>query len=602
MCLVADGGLRWKGGAGRMAHENGGGRYALDAGRTLGQYRVLKPLGKGGMGEVYLVEHDILRTRHALKLLPAERAQTAGFLQRFRDEARVMAQLRHPGIVHVTHADICDGHHYLVMDFVAADSGGTPFDMQEALDAAPECRLDADVAARLAIGICEAVGHAHAQGVVHRDLKPANVLLTSRNLAKAEARVADFGLARLVGEDWLRSVIDVSLRQSMSLGAMPTMAGARDERNSTGAILGTYEYMSPEQRDGGEVDHRSDIYALGVMLYRMVTGRRLSGRAKAASRLVPGLSPDWDTVIDACLEDEPVDRPESLAAVAAALRKASTASRASVSGRPVKAAVPPAVRRDRTAVQNVDMPMRSPKQGDSMAVDLGGGVKLELVWVEPGTFEMGANDGVSVEKPVHRVTLTKGYWMGKYEVTQEQWERVMGSNSSYFKGAQNPVEKVSWADCQKFIQKLNGRAEGSGSTPTGHAYRLPTEAEWEYAARGGAASRGFTYAGGNSLDEVAWYSGNSGSKTHPVGQKKANELGLYDMSGNVWEWCQDWYGDYPSKTATDPTGPASGSLRVRRGGSWISATAGCRGAGRSRLSPSHASLHLGFRVALAPVP
>jgi formylglycine-generating enzyme required for sulfatase activity/tRNA A-37 threonylcarbamoyl transferase component Bud32 len=304
-----------------MVNANEGGRYALDAGRTLGQYRVIKSLGKGGMGEVYLVEHEILRTRHALKLLPGERAQSSGFLQRFRDEARVMAQLRHPGIVHVTHADISDGHHYLVMDFVAADSDGTPYDLEEALAAAPEGRLPPDVAARLAIGICAAVGHAHAQGVIHRDLKPANVLLTSRDLTQAEVRVADFGLARLVGEDWLRSVINNSLRESMSLiGDTPSLVGAgRESRNTTGAILGTYEYMSPEQREGGDVDERSDIYALGVMLYRMVTGKRLVGRAKAASRLVEGLDPAWDEVIDACLEENVEDRPPNMGVVRGAL-------------------------------------------------------------------------------------------------------------------------------------------------------------------------------------------------------------------------------------------------------------------------------------------
>ena len=166
-----------------------------------------------------------------------------------------------------------------------------------------------------------------------------------------------------------------------------------------------------------------------------------------------------------------------------------------------------------------------------------------MVYVEGGTFMMGAtseqgSDAYDREKPAHQVTLSS-FSIGKYEVTQEEWEAVMGSNPSYFKGKKLPVEKVSWDNCQKFIRKLNKL--------TGKQFRLPTEAEWEYASRGGSMSRGYKYAGGNDLGSVAWYDGNSDNKTHEVGKKQPNELGLYDMSGNVWEWCQDWYWDWYGK-------------------------------------------------------
>ena len=302
-----------------MTGGGGSGLFTLKAGASLGQYRVLEPLGKGGMGEVYLVEHQILRTRYALKLLPDDRAGSAGFLDRFRDEARVMANLQHSGIVHVTHADVTNAHHYLVMDFIDAGDG-KPYDLEDALANAPDGRLDPETVARLTIGICEAVGHAHKQGVVHRDLKPANVLLTSRDLSRAEVRVADFGLARLVGEDWLRSVVDASMRQSISIGGVKTDAVPRSERSSTGSILGTYEYMSPEQRDGRDADERSDIYALGVMLYRMLTGKRLMGMAKPASKFVSGLDVKWDELIEACLEEAPENRASAMVTVAESLR------------------------------------------------------------------------------------------------------------------------------------------------------------------------------------------------------------------------------------------------------------------------------------------
>lgn len=221
------------------------------------------------------------------------------------------------------------------------------------------------------------------------------------------------------------------------------------------------------------------------------------------------------------------------------------------------------------------------------------GVTFTMISVQGGTFQMGAtseqqnpdDDG----KPVHTVTLSD-YSIGETEVTQELWMAVMGSNPSYFSGTNLPVEFVSWNYCQDFIKKLNGL--------TGANFRLPTEAEWEYAARGGNKSRQTQYAGSNNIDEVAWYINNSGSKTHAVKTKQPNELGLYDMSGNVWEWCQDWYGSYSNSSQTNPKGPSSGSDRVRRGGSWGSLARTCRTAIRFYDTPTYRSSHLGLRLAL----
>ena len=217
-----------------------------------------------------------------------------------------------------------------------------------------------------------------------------------------------------------------------------------------------------------------------------------------------------------------------------------------------------------------------------------------MVSVEGGTFWMGGtseqgSDAYDDEKPTHQVTLSS-FSIGKYEVTQEEWQAVMGSNPSNFKGARLPVECVSWEDCQEFIRRLNQL--------TGKRFRLPTEAEWEYAARGGNRSRGYKYAGSDNLSSVAWYTDNSGSATHPVGQKSPNELGLYDMSGNVWEWCQDWYGSYSSGSQTNPAGPNSGSRRVCRGGCWNSSARYCRSSRRNYYTPSYRNGSLGLRLAL----
>jgi len=224
------------------------------------------------------------------------------------------------------------------------------------------------------------------------------------------------------------------------------------------------------------------------------------------------------------------------------------------------------------------------------------GVTFTMVKVKAGKFTMGAtseqgNDAWSNEWPAHKVKLTKDYYIGQTEVTQALWQAVMGSNPSKFKGDNLPVETVSWDDCQKFISKLNSL--------TGSKFRLPTEAEWEYAARGGNKSRGYKYSGSNSIDDVVWYTKTTNDKgTKPVATKTANELGLYDMSGNVWEWCNDWYEDYSSSAQTDPTGPTSGSYRVWRGGYWGSSARICRVAYRSYYSPSSRYNILGLRLAL----
>ena len=222
------------------------------------------------------------------------------------------------------------------------------------------------------------------------------------------------------------------------------------------------------------------------------------------------------------------------------------------------------------------------------------GVRYEMVWVRGGTFRMGATseqsgDEEDDEKPVHRVTLS-GYFIGKTEVTQALWKAVMGSNPSYSKGNNLPVENVSWNDCHEFIRKLNAL--------TGQNFRLPTEAEWEFACRGGNSSRGYKYSGSNYIDNVAWYWGNSRNETHPVATKSPNELGIYDMSGNVIEWCSDWFGYYSSVSQVNPKGPYDGSYRVCRGGGWVNYTWSCRSSGRGHNYSSWCCGSLGLRLAL----
>jgi formylglycine-generating enzyme required for sulfatase activity len=231
-------------------------------------------------------------------------------------------------------------------------------------------------------------------------------------------------------------------------------------------------------------------------------------------------------------------------------------------------------------------------------------LNASFVRVPGGTFRMGSDNGDSDEKPVHTVTVS-AFYMGKTEVTQKEYQALMGNNPSSFKGDNLPVETVTWLDA---VAYCNARSRKEGLSPaytingetvswnrSANGYRLPTEAEWEYAAKGGGKDS-FEYSGGNSVDSVAWYSGNSGNKTHPVGTKQPNSLGLYDMSGNVWEWCWDWYDSYSSGNQTDPTGASSGTYRVTRGGSWGNDAALARSAYRDGDTPSGRYYDLGFRL------
>ncbi len=233
-------------------------------------------------------------------------------------------------------------------------------------------------------------------------------------------------------------------------------------------------------------------------------------------------------------------------------------------------------------------------------------IGMKLVLIPGGTFQMGSpesEEGRDEDEELHQVTISKDFFLGTYEVTQAQYEQVMGSNPSYYQGdkvkgdsSRHPVEMVSWEDAVEFCKRLSDLPE---EKQAGRVYRLPTEAEWEYACRAGSKT---AYSFGDesgSLGDFAWFYDNSGSKTHPVGEKKANAWGLYDMHGNVWEWCSDRYANYPLGALADPAGPAQGWYRVYRGGSWSRKAADCRCARRDGNSPSLRFRYIGFRVALS---
>ena len=231
-------------------------------------------------------------------------------------------------------------------------------------------------------------------------------------------------------------------------------------------------------------------------------------------------------------------------------------------------------------------PVSERSRGIFVRRDVLNALRNSFVRIPAGEFMMGSGNGAADERPVHRVRISRSFEMGKYEVTQAQWEAGMGSNPGHYKGLNLPVENVSWEDVQQFIQKLNAPNDG-------YIYRLPTEAEWEYACRAGSTG---DYAG--ALDAMAWYGSNAAGTTHPVGQKKPNSWGLYDMHGNVWEWCQDWFDGsyYTQSPSVDPRGPGAGSSRVLRGGNWVLGPGFLRSARRSGRTPGLRQNDLGFRL------
>ncbi len=267
---------------------------------------------------------------------------------------------------------------------------------------------------------------------------------------------------------------------------------------------------------------------------------------------------------------------------------------------------------------------------EEMVFDLGNGVELTVCWCPPGTFLMGSpatEAGRGEDEVQHEVTLTQGFWMAKTETTQAQWKALMPDNPSQFQGDRLPVESVTWDEAQAFAAALTERLQQEGKLDPGCEFRLPTEAQWEYACRAGTTTAYFTGDGEKALQRAGWYSGNSGGKTSrfeewlqtlpviagwfkgksrgktwPAGKKRENAFGLQDMHGNVWEWCEDWYGDYGAGSVVDPVGPQTGTYRVLRGGSWLYGADWCRSAYRFGYRPDDRWNYLGFRVCLVPGP
>ena len=512
------------------------------------RYRALKVIGQGGFGKTFLAQDESKPSKPhcVIKQFLYDDPATLREAQRlFEQEAVRLDDLgKHNQIPELLAHCEQEGRQYLVQEFIDGENL-----LQELKRSG---RFSEAKIKDLLLDLLPVLQFIHAGNVIHRDIKPENVI---RRRSDGKLVIVDFGAAKMASQTALQK---------------------------TGTSIGSEGYAAPEQAFGKAL-FASDIYSLGVSCLHLITNANpltmydpVEGFAWRDFLVNQKVSNELGEILNKMTQPSVKQRYQSIAETLQVLQPKASSS---VTPQPAQ-------------------PLRTPvsTSSNSLVLECGNGVKLELVRVAAGSFDMGSNEDDN-EQPIHHVNLRE-FLIGKYPVTQIQYQAVMGTNPSYFKGNQNPVETISWFDAIEFCQKLSQR--------TGQKVQLPSEAEWEYAAKGGNQSRRYRYAGSNNLDEVGWYDGDMvlglfGGKTHPVGQKRANELGIYDMSGNVWEWCEDvWHENY-NGAPTDGTAWLVGGEQkscIWRGGSWSHDANFCRSEDRVMDHSVNRSYRLGFRVVI----
>lgn len=616
-----------------MSQEYAAPASVLPVGTTLqmGKYRIVRFIASGGFGNTYEVLNVEFDERMAMKeffmrgvnereddsvsvsVSNAENKQQFEVQkEKLKKEARRLRRLHNSNIVKVHDLFEENGTVYYVMDYIDGES------LSKRLKRTSK-PLSEDEVRNILPQLLKALDEVHRNGIWHLDIKPANIMVDSHG----KALLIDFGASKQ-----LRSSEGYSVSTSTAMCYTPG-----------------YAPMEQIEQNFDKFGPWTDFYALGATLYCLLTTKKPPSTSEIAEgnafAYPPSVSPRMRRLVEWLMQPARRKRPQSVEEIRGFIKEEPITEdeeettvyvdspkkeeETVVESERKQTAPNKAFQKKKEDVntqntnknasvikrmwmlvllivaivcvsgffinKNNEITLDTPSNEEKTIID---NLVNNMVYVSGGTFTMGetpeqGSDAYDDEKPAHRVTLSS-YYIGKYEVTQAEWKAVMGSNPSNFKGDNLPVDNVSWNDCQEFIRKLN--------TLTGKNFRLPTEAEWEFAARGGNNSRGYKYSGSNNIGSVAWYDGNSGSKTHPVGQKSPNELGLYDMSGNVWEWCQDWYGDFSSSSQTNPTGPVSGSNRVNRGGSWYGDARACRVSLRSYDTSDYRNDLLGLRLVL----
>lgn len=549
-----------------------------------GKYKIEKVLGQGGFGITYLAEQPMLHRKVAVKEF---------FMKDFcnRDESTSQVSIGSMGSADLVgrfrekflkEASMIAGmnNHHIVSIYDIFEENGTAYYIMEHIDGGSmdsllkEHVLDESTALKYTRELADALDYIHQQNILHLDVKPANILLRKNG----EAVLIDFGISKRYDEQ-----------------------GGQTSTTPAGLSKG---YAPIEQYNQGVANFSpaTDIYSLGATLYKMVTGvtpPEASLLLDEDEELEKPKNISFTTwvAIEKAMEPRRKKRPQTISEFLSMLGDAYVAV-----STPDKKEAPMMPVSEETQII-IPSTMQEPKEEkiapkpidtENLMFDVNG-VSFKMIKVEGGTFSMKEIQaprfpGMSSYEVVQRTTLST-YYIGEVPVTQALWTTVMGKNPSAFKGDNKPVEMVSWNICLEFIEKLNSL--------TGKCFRLPTEAEWEFAARGGNKSKHYQYSGSNNIDNVAWYDGNSGDTTHDVANKHPNELGIYDMSGNVWEWCSDFFGNYSSDAQTNPTGALTGLYHINRGGCWYSSDKKSSVSIRSFTRASDCRSTYGLRLVLA---
>ena len=620
-----------------------------------GKYKIISTLGQGGFGITYLAEQTMLERKVAIKEFfmkelcerdestihvtlgtEGSRDTVNRFREKFLKEARNIAKLNHPNIVRIIDVFEENGTAYYVMEYCENGSLASKVKAQGC--------MSEPVATRYIIQVAEALDYIHQRKMNHLDVKPTNIMLNEKD----DAVLIDFGLSKQYNAGGQQtSTTPVGISEGYAPMEQYKQGGVGEFSPETDiyALGATFFKLltgvtppsaSDVYEDGVPVDELKakgiSQKAINVICKAMESRKR--DRMKNVRDFIGGLqgapvsvaeNDDEATVLIPNNQRAEKKRKRKEAEVKVAKEKAEAEARTKANAK--RKAKEEA---ERTTSEEEEQRKREAgavarKKGNSTkiwigiivvaAIILGGiitissysqsasysngelnvnGVTYKMISVAGGTYAMGATSEMHMgdydETPTHQVTVS-GFSIGQTEVTQALWKEVMGNNPSCFKGDNLPVESVSWDDCMIVISKLNNL--------TGKNFRLPTEAEWEFAARGGNNSNHTRYSGSGNISDVAWHNDNSGDKTHPVAMKQANELGIYDMSGNVWEWCSDWYGDYSSSAQSNPIGASSGTSRVFRGGSWVFNAWNCRSSRRYNSYPDATDYGLGLRLCLS---
>ena len=575
-------------------------------GKIVNGYMLKHLLGEGGMAEVWYAENEIGMPA-AVKILYDKMTRNEQMLERFHNEAVVMVKLSHPNIRRVFGYGYIDNRHCIVMEYLEGNDLGSLLQSGRHFTDAELRRWWNQTA--------DALNSTHAQGIVHRDIKPSNLFLDK----EGNIKLLDFGIAKM------------------------------QENNSmtrTGSLMGTLMYMSPEQvNDTKHVDYHTDLYSLAVTFVHLLTGKAPYDESSSSYLEIPlsivtkpldlsEVPSEWQDFLNPYLAKNPNDRPSScqLVPVPEAVQTSSDQSTNSEAYRQLmeenqqlleeNCQLKERVRQledllaelktkygcddfdsdissteeveEPETIENVEETIAEIVSNEDDLVITVNGLSLVMKRIEGGTFSMGTDEfdfsADSDESPIHEVVLDS-FFLGETEVTKAIYDVVMGNGNDNTERPDNPQSSVSWYDCHEMIQRLNFL--------TGRNFRLPTEAEWEFAARGGIKGNGYRFAGSDNVDDVAWHEGNSENKSHPVGQKQPNELGLYDMSGNLAEWCEDIYGDYDETSQTNPKGASTGAYRVMRGGGWGFTAQRCRVTKRECANPDARNSCYGLRLALS---